>query len=150
MLVTNLPPGTHLTPDLGEALVKGKFLPVAANRVGALHDALRASKPNWPNPQVHHELPFTYADWFARHGLDVNQPTFTRANGQTVWLGRWVDGAPTGPHQSWTPDFNAKWSEFQIQERFLPGGRQYTQEEVIQKMLDLRNSGNYPARRRAR
>jgi hypothetical protein len=92
-------------------LVDGGFLPYAKSRAGAAAAlAARVPKPaHLKLPQHHHDLWFAKADWFAIHGLDVNDPTYLRR----------VEGTPDGGapagwqlHQNWHGDFERVWNTF--------------------------------------
>ena len=75
---------------------------------GGLRGAMERLGNNAPtgmlNPQVHHNLPWDFRDWFAGpgRGLDVNDPQF----------GRWVSGSPQGPHQRWPYEYTQAWRSF--------------------------------------
>ena len=71
------------------------------NRRG-LRQAMDSHPADMVNPNAHHDLPWTFRDWFAQRGLDVNDPRF----------GRWVEGNPPGTHQSWTNTFESEWRQF--------------------------------------
>jgi len=84
-----------------------------ANRIRAIsppvrHQGLRSAMGVPPsemtNPQVHHDLPWEFRDWFAgpRRGLNVNDPQF----------GRWVEGTPPGQHQNWSRAYRDAWQLF--------------------------------------
>ncbi len=66
--------------------------------------AMGAPPRGMQNPQVHHELPWKFKDWFAGpgRGLNVNDPAF----------GRWVEGTPPGQHQNWSWAYNDAWETF--------------------------------------
>ena len=79
------------------------------------------------NPQAHHGLPWKFKDWFAAHGLDVNQAEY----------GFWVEREP---HQHWSRDYNDMWGEFIEANPFA------TSEKIIQFMGQLMTGGNFPSR----
>jgi hypothetical protein len=118
----------NLSLNAREFLVESGFLPVATDRL-----ALRRAMPSPPaglvNPQAHHNLPWTFREWFAMHGLDVNLPQY----------GRWVDGTPPGRHQNWTPAFQAQWQAFISAEPVSC----YTQQQILDFMNVLSSSPNF-------
>lgn len=77
--------------------------------------------------QAHHDLPFSERAWFARHGLDVNNPAF----------GRWVSDAE---HFSWhneqVPDFNKVWEEFILDEGPTP----FTVTQILDELAEVRQT----------
>ncbi len=79
------------------------------------------------NPEAHHGLPWKFKDWFAAHGLDVNQAEY----------GFWVE---RGQHQKWSRDYNDTWGEFIEANPFA------TIENIIQFMGQLMTGGNFPSR----
>jgi hypothetical protein len=74
-------------------------------------------------------MPVVHQEFFMTYGFDINDG----ANG------RWVEGGPFGPHQKWSHQFNAEWSEFITKE---PSGG-YAREGVREKMLEMR--ARYPS-----
>ncbi|HWE95558.1 MAG TPA: PKD domain-containing protein, partial [Tepidisphaeraceae bacterium] len=131
----------NLPLKMREALVQSDVLrgAVPTNR-NLLAENLGAPPARFTNPQAHHDLPWTFKDWFAAHGIDVNQAQY----------GRWVEGTPPGGdpanwrfHQGWTPRFNSDWSAFIEAETAADrAGRLYTQAEILDKMASMRSA--YP------
>lgn len=117
-----------LSIEQRRALVRSGMLKPAADR-SALRRAMGAPPPGFQNPQAHHNFPWTSRDRFAEVGIDVNEPQW----------GRWVEGAPQGPHQGWTADYEGEWRVFFEQ---MP---EFTEAQVHQKLQELLGSGNYPA-----
>jgi len=110
-----------------------EFLGIASptNR-GALREAmLRQGKPpaSMANPQAHHDLPWTFKDWFAKpeRGLDVNDPRF----------GRWVEGTPPGRHQNWSQAYEDEWRTF------IARFPQATREQVLEFLNRLRTDPRF-------
>ncbi len=91
---------------------------------GGLRAAMGHPPAGLPNPQAHHDLPWTLRDWFAGEGrgLNVNDPAF----------GRWVSGTPPGSHQRWTPAFEAEWRGF------IQRNTNASRQEVLDFMNQLR------------
>jgi hypothetical protein len=101
------------------------------NRSG-LRNAMPAHPSNMQNPQAHHDLPWTFKDWFAgsRRGLDVNNPNF----------GRWVEGTPPGPHQVWHGEYNTAW------QTFIDNYPHADKWQVLHYLSQLLSSGKFPSR----
>ncbi len=138
----------NLTLPLGlrMMLVKGKYLE-APSEYKALRRALlgefeqqtagwTAWQKQWA--QVHHDLLWSKREWFAAHGLDVNDKIF----------GRWVVGRVDKHkhrefvlHQDWHRDFNAQWRAFELAE---DAEDPYSASEIITRMNALRN--DFPSR----
>jgi len=78
------------------------------------------------NPQVHHDLPWKFKDWFAERGLDVNG----------VLFGRWTS---RNPHLNWTQEYERAW------ERYIREHRRASQEEVLSYLAELLASGRFPS-----
>ncbi|MDB5357073.1 MAG: hypothetical protein JWN24_3526 [Phycisphaerales bacterium] len=124
----------NLSLKMRKALVESDVLrgAVPTNR-GALADNLGAAPGSLKVPQAHHDLPWTFKDWFAAHGIDVNEAQY----------GRWVEGTPPGGdpanwrfHQGWTPQFQKDWAEFMEIER--TSGIVYSRQQILNKMADMR------------
>ena len=115
----------------GESIIKAINPPTYR---GGLRGAMERLGNNAPtgmlNPQVHHNLPWIFRDWFAGagRGLDVNDPQF----------GRWVSGSPQGPHQRWTREYNDAWREF------IEANPNATRQDVLNHLQHLLDSGRYP------
>lgn len=77
--------------------------------------------------QAHHDFPWARKDWFAAHGLDVNNPVF----------GRWVSDAE---HYSWhhdaEPAFNNVWIKYIADEAHE--NSPYTIDQILQKLAEVR------------
>ena len=69
---------------------------------------------------AHHMLPWMFKDWFAAHGLDVNDPRFG------AWVRQAVHQAPGELSHS---RFNAAWEAFM--QREVREGIEFTQEEIL-------------------
>jgi len=113
---------------LEEILAPNKLPPITppTNR-GGLRQAMEQPPTGMTNPNAHHDLPWTFRDWFARRGLNVNDPRF----------GRWVEGTPPGEHQRWSAAFDAEWRQFI--DRF-PNA---TADDVISFMNQLRSDPRF-------
>jgi hypothetical protein len=94
---------------------------------GGLRQAMGQPPAGMTNPNAHHDLPWTFRDWFAQRGLNVNDPRF----------GRWVEGTPPGGHQRWSAAFDAEWRQFK--DRF-PNA---TADDVIAFMNRLRSDPRF-------
>jgi hypothetical protein len=85
--------------------------------------------------RAHHDLPWQFKDWFARHGIDVNNPIF----------GRWVSDVD---HHIWhndlDPKFNDFWRKFIDDEtKFIDDiGHPYTIQDILEKLAECRTQ--YP------
>ena len=77
-------------------------------------------------------------EWFTAHGIDINDPQFTR----------WVEkskhtniihrgNSPQNPGGAW----NAEWRAYRDAENL--NGTGYSRDAVIQKMIDLRNDERF-------
>jgi hypothetical protein len=101
------------------------------NRAG-LRSAMDAPPSNMVNPQAHHDLPWTYREWFAGEGrgLNVNDPAY----------GRWVEGTPPGPHQMWSNDYELEWMTFKSNN---PNANKLQVLNFLEKLL---SSGRFPSR----
>jgi hypothetical protein len=79
--------------------------------------------------ETHHDFPWQQKKWFADHGIDVNDAAY----------GRWVKKEE---HRSWHGwrggEFNAWWRAVQDAENDLGGGRLFTKQEIIQKLIECR------------
>lgn len=74
--------------------------------------------------------------WFLAHGIDVNEPAFTR------WLNDAqhtnVIHVKTGPYFP-GGEWNREWNGFMVGEFSARGEFGYTRDEVIQKMHEMRD-----------
>jgi hypothetical protein len=120
-------------------LVKGGLLPAPTHKIPGDAYANVVPRPgSFKRPQCHHDLWFAKREWFAAHGLDVNN---------TAYL-RWVEGTPHGGtpgnwqfHQDWHGDFEDDWTAFiNAENPEIP----YTESQILQFMTSLRAS--YPAK----
>jgi hypothetical protein len=104
----------------------GRIIPPGDHQRGMLRTAME----NLPRPSslhaAHHDFPWAQKEWFARHGIDVNNPAF----------GRWIKKDRHGSwHGNQGGEFNAWWREF---ERIEPPDQPYTMQEIIQKLIECR------------
>jgi len=80
--------------------------------------------------QAHHDFVWKEREWFARRGIDVNNPAF----------GRWV---PDELHKKWHnqhPKFNDYWENLRLLEenRIGQGLPPFTRQELIDKLIEVR------------
>jgi RHS repeat-associated protein len=117
--------GGHGGTPNGPGRVPG--IPPPTNR-GGLRPAMGQPPDGLRNPQAHHDLPWTYREWFAAEGrgLNVNDPAH----------GRWVSGTPPGDHQRWSGQFEAEWRDFIG--RFPDADRQSVLDFMNQLRIDPR------------
>ena len=95
---------------------------------GGLRENMGAAPVHMTNPQAHHELPWTFREWFADapRGLDVNDAQF----------GTWVEGGGSpDQHQGFTQAYQNAWS------RFMADNPLATRDQVLEYLNHLRNSG---------
>jgi len=103
---------------------------------GQLKSAMLKMQDGYPKPtggtfDAHHDFPWAHREWFANHGIDVNDPAY----------GRWV---ATDIHGQWHGNrggqFNAWWGEWIEQEKNVMSqrGHPYTMQEIFQKLIDCR------------
>jgi hypothetical protein len=79
--------------------------------------------------EAHHDFPWAQRRWFAEHGLDVNDPAY----------GRWVKKEEHRGWHGWKGgEFNAWWAAVELEEKSLDGGRLFTKQEIIQKLVACR------------
>ena len=80
-------------------------------------------------PEVHHDLPWKFKEWFAgeSRGLNVND----------VQFGRWVEGTPPGKHQNWTKAYERAW------EQWMKSNQNATQQQVLEFLDQLLASGKF-------
>jgi hypothetical protein len=84
--------------------------------------------------KAHHDFVWAEKDWFARRGIDVNNPAF----------GRWV---PDELHKKWhnqEPKFNDYWRNQRLLEeaRIDQGLPPFTRQELIDKLIEVRSIYN--------
>lgn len=96
------------------------------NRRG-LRKAMGEPPSNMVKPQAHHDLPWNHREWFAKRGLDVNDPQY----------GRWVEGNPYGSHQSWSKDYDGEWLSFMDE---YPDAKP---EQILDKVDEIRTNTRY-------
>lgn len=95
---------------------------------GGLKSAMEKSsrKPTLYKVEAHHDLPWKHKVWFARRGIDVNNPAF----------GRWVAASD---HDLWhkraMPKFNEFWENWF---RTEPAGTTFTIQQIIDKLAEAR------------
>ncbi len=110
------------------------------NRNGLRDRMLQLRSKPFPTAQAHHDFVWAEREWFAGHGIDVNDPAF----------GRWVSEAD---HKLWhermSPKFNEFWDEFIKREKAITagGGLPFSVQEVLDKLAEARsrytvNNGN--------
>ncbi|QDU61339.1 Bifunctional hemolysin/adenylate cyclase precursor [Planctomycetes bacterium Pan216] len=126
--------GSMLTIQERQFLVDSQFLRSVSTYEASLKSYRKAvpAPGHMANPQPHHDFPEAFKDEFLARGIDP----------YSLYYMRWVDGSPTGTHQSWTAAYNRQWREFFEDEAAL--GRPYTRLELQTKMFDLRGTGLYP------
>jgi len=83
------------------------------------------------NPQAHHNFPWTFREWFAKRGINVNNPNY----------GRWVEGTPPGSHQIWSAAYEDEWAEYIYQVN--PNA---TARDIFGFLDELLRSGRFPSR----
>jgi hypothetical protein len=90
------------------------------------HGDLRArmGEPPFPGAEAHHELPWELKDWFAKRGLNVNDPAY----------GKWVDPVA---HDQWTPAYRNEWIQY------INDKPNATKAEVLLKLRWIRLLGKY-------
>jgi len=80
--------------------------------------------------QAHHDFVWKQREWFADHGIDVNNPAF----------GRWV---PKKLHKKWhnqEPQFNKFWENIIEEERVWrdAGNPPYTRQKMLDLLIEVR------------
>ena len=97
-------------------------------------DRLGSPPSNIATPQAHHSLPWHYREWFAKRGLNVNDPQF----------GAWVDATPglSGNHQSWSRAYNQEWSDF-IRDNFYTASADAIKNKLNSLRVDPRWGGGF-------
>lgn len=85
------------------------------------------------NPEVHHDLPFRWRQWFVARGLDVNDPRHLR----------WVEGTQPGGHKLWTPQFEEEWLTFMNRELMDAGESGYSKQTILDFMNEIRARPRY-------
>ena|GEM_PF-3903416 len=90
-----------------------------------LKQRMLAFKPKpFADAHAHHDFPWAFRDWFALHGIDVNDPAF----------GRWVSRTD---HDRWhleEPKFNDFWQEYIDIE--TETGVRYTKQQIIDMLIE--------------
>lgn len=88
------------------------------------------------NHHIHHDFPIQFQDWFLAHGIDINEPAFTRWIHKDGHLGLLHSKKPPYNH-SRGGAWNAEWQRFKDAED--AGSIGYTRDEVISKLDELRS-----------
>jgi hypothetical protein len=83
----------------------GRIIPPGDHQRGMLRTAMENLSPSPSSLHAaHHDFPWAQKEWFARHGIDVNNPAF----------GRWIKKDRHGSwHGNQGGEFNAWWREFE-------------------------------------
>jgi hypothetical protein len=98
---------------------------------GDLKRAMIDMEDSYPRPRngvfdAHHDFPWAERDWFARHGINVNDPAY----------GRWIRKDRHGEWHGWAGgEFNAWWRQWINDE--LPD-QPYTMQQIFQKLVECR------------
>lgn len=114
---------------IGRIMTSGNGAIKVPTRQQTLADRMKKLVPK-PSAlhHAHHDLIWEEVEWFADHGIDVNNVAF----------GRWVDDAT---HKLWhrqmTPKFNDFWKEFIQIER--NGGPRYSKQQILDKLAEARS-----------
>ena len=97
-----------------------------------LRRAMGSPPSDLTNPQAHHNLPWRLREWFAGEGrgLSVNDPAY----------GRWVEGTPPGPHQTWSNEYDLAWQGFR------DASPAASRNQVLAFLSELLSSGRFPSR----
>jgi len=97
-----------------------------------LRRAMGSPPSDLTNPQAHHNLPWRLREWFAGEGrgLSVNDPAY----------GRWVEGTPPGPHQTWSNEYDLAWQSFR------DASPAASRNQVLAFLSELLSSGRFPSR----
>ena len=83
-------------------------------------------KHAYPNPQAHHDFPWKHKDWFAEHGIDVNNPAF----------GRWVKRERHTYIEKQAPiNYEVHWDQIRALEDSLSP---YTFDQLMEKLAIAR------------
>jgi hypothetical protein len=125
--------GDDVGEQIGETFIKAIDPPSYRGGLkGTMVRLGNTAPPGMQKPQVHHNLPWNFRDWFAGpgRGLNVNDPQF----------GRWVSGSPHGPHQRWTSAYNDAW------QAFIEANPNAKRRQVLDYLNQLVDSGRYPSK----
>jgi hypothetical protein len=87
----------------------------------------------FPTAQAHHDFVWAQRKWFARHGIDVNDPAFGRwvaENDHILW------------HKKMEPTFDKFWEDYIELERLniANGGGAFTVQELLDKLAEARQT----------
>ena len=87
-----------------------------------------------PKPEAHHDFPWKHKDWFAQHGIDVNNPAF----------GRWMSKKRHAYIEKQAPvTYEQYWDQIRISEADRIGGEgPFTFVELLDKLAEAREA--YP------
>lgn len=87
-------------------------------------------------PEAHHRIPQVQdiSDKCAAVGLDIHQAII-----DNIQIGRWVEGAPHGPHQSWKGQHLQGWRAW-----FDTVGNNYTKQDILNQVASLDDPVLYP------
>jgi hypothetical protein len=115
----------QITPPTRRATLKDRMAAISP-RPGGLF--------GWMKYEAHHDLPWEMKDWFAKHGIDVNDAAY----------GRWANKAD---HKAWHQGdgrggaFNAWWRQIEIDEieDTSRGGVPLTKLQIIEKLEECRS-----------
>jgi len=81
-------------------------------------------------PEVQHDFPWVYQEWFVVRGIDIHDPAYMR----------WVEQSN---HRRWTHAFQKEWDDFmrlEITKGYTEG---YPVEMIIEKMNSMRGNPDY-------
>lgn len=100
------------------------------------HGKLRKAMENIGAPpgrdyDAHHDFPWAERQWFADHGIDVNEPGY----------GRWIQKDKHGGWHGWRGgQFNAWWRAVKADEATIisNGGQPFTKQQIVQKLVECR------------
>jgi hypothetical protein len=114
-----------ITPPTRRATLKDRMAAISPRPGGLL---------GWMKYEAHHDLPWEMKEWFARHGIDVNDAAY----------GRWANKAD---HKAWHQGdgrggaFNAWWRKVEDDERLdmLNGNSPLTKLQIIEKLEECRS-----------
>jgi hypothetical protein len=84
-------------------------------------------RPSFSKPQAHHDFPWKHVEWFAQHGIDVNNPAF----------GRWVTERE---HILWEKQLPITYEKYWdlVREEETARGILFTIQELLDKLAQAR------------